>query len=128
MEEIEEQVKEKTENADKCNVEKKGFFTYPITRKQYWLRVIAVFVAATIIGLIADAMLGGFYISYYQYFPAHNIVYIVELVFLIIFQVLRWHDAKKSGLFALLNLIPTVGPIIALIILGCLQSNHDNNK
>ncbi|MDY4923460.1 DUF805 domain-containing protein [Frisingicoccus sp.] len=128
MEEIKEQSDRESQGIDAGGAEKKGFFTYPITRKQYWLRVIAFYVAGTIVGLIMDVTIGGFYISPEMYFPARNIIYMALFVLLIVLQVLRWHDANKSGLFALINFIPIVGPIIAFIIPGCLKSNYENNK
>ena len=110
---------------------KKGFFTYPITRKQYWLRLLFFYIAAMIIGMFMDYCFGGvsYHIDYQVSFvPMSTFVYLVMYVFFIVFQVLRLHDANKSGLWALLNLIPMVGFIVAIIVPGCFDSKHEQNR
>lgn len=108
-------------------IEKKDFFKTPITRKEYWIRVIALYVIGTIVGFIVDLIISGVYIGP-GFMPSHMFVYVLEFGFIVHAEVLRLHDANKTGALALINLIPAVGGIIILIIAGCLKSNHEANK
>lgn len=110
---------------------KKGFFTRPITRKEYWIRMIALFVGGgLLIGVVFAAMLGGASIQTGQYtsMPAYYLGYIAEFILFIIFEIQRLHDANKSAAWILLNLIPGFGFLVAIIVPGCFESKHKNNK
>ena len=43
-------------------------------------------------------------------------------------QVKRWHDRDKSGWWALLNLVPVVGPIWILVECGVLRGTAGANR
>lgn len=40
----------------------------------------------------------------------------------------RWHDLSKSGWYIILNLIPVIGVLISLIVLGFIKGSKDDNK
>jgi uncharacterized membrane protein YhaH (DUF805 family) len=50
------------------------------------------------------------------------------LVMAIIVQIKRWHDRDKSGWWVLINLIPCVGGLWALIECGFLKGTTGPNK
>lgn len=96
-----------------------------IPRRLYWagigIWIGIIFVLGFIIGLIANAtenpnLLG-----------LMAVVYIPYLWSLIALQVKRWHDRGKSGWFVLVNLIPFVGGIWALVECGCLRGTQGPN-
>lgn len=91
----------------------------PITRKQYWIRVIVSWLLASVVGICADLVLGN---------GARNLIYIILFIYFIIIQIARYHDANKSGLWTLLNLIPAIGFIVSFIVAGCFPSNYCDNK
>ncbi len=43
-------------------------------------------------------------------------------------QIKRWHDLGKSGWLVLINLVPVVGTLISLIVLGFFKGGSDSNK
>jgi nitrate/nitrite transporter NarK len=43
-------------------------------------------------------------------------------------QIKRWHDLGKTGWLVLINLVPAVGTLISLIVLGFFKGNSDSNK
>ena len=67
----------------------------------------------------------------------NSIVYIwaFRLVWLIVaawialaLQIKRWHDLGKTGWLALLNLVPGIGTLISLVVLGWLKGGSQPNK
>lgn len=91
----------------------------PYTIKNYWLNVGVSFLATTVANLIVGLLLGS---------EAARYMYLILVVYWIIIEIRRFHDANKSGWLALLNLIPGIGTFAALIIAGVLKSNYDNNR
>jgi uncharacterized membrane protein YhaH (DUF805 family) len=47
---------------------------------------------------------------------------------MIAFQVKRWHDLDKSGLFILINFVPFVGGLISLVVLGAVSGTRGANS
>lgn len=45
-----------------------------------------------------------------------------------IISIKRLHDQNKSGVWVLLNLVPGVGPLILLILLGCVPGDKGKNS
>ena len=43
-------------------------------------------------------------------------------------QIKRWHDLEKTGWLVLLNLLPVVGTLISLVVLGFFKGSSDSNK
>lgn len=139
-----EEIKEKTEskksdmilknyNSDAYQSEaptgkdiKKGFFTSPINRKQFWLRTVLFIGGGALLGILLDMLVviptGVGYI--YPHILPEGIAHIC----LIFFQVQRLHDANKTGLWALFNILAPIGGIIVSIVAGCLPPQHENNK
>ena len=55
-----------------------------------------------------------------------RIIFALALViFWLLLQIKRLRDANRSLAWMLLNLLT---PFIALIVIGCFPSNHENNK
>jgi len=46
----------------------------------------------------------------------------------IVLQIKRWHDLGKSGWLVLINLVPAVGSLISLVVLGFFKANSSPNK
>jgi uncharacterized membrane protein YhaH (DUF805 family) len=60
---------------------------------------------------------------------------LVEFFYLMVFlwpsiavQVKRWHDIDKSGWWALINIIPIIGPFIAILIIGFEKGTPGDNR
>ncbi len=110
-------------------------FNGRIRRSQYWLTAIVVSLAfsvifGTIIGIVAAANMRAFEqgtvpaIFWIVYFLSFIPIAWVSLALL----VKRWHDRDKSGWWALIVLIPLVGPIWQLIECGFLDGTQGPNK
>lgn len=91
----------------------------PYSIKSYWINVGASFLIATISNLVIGLMIGA---------DLARFVYIVLLAYWIYIEIRRFHDANKSGWFVLINLIPGIGTLAALIIAGMLKSDYNDNK
>ena len=97
-------------------------FTGRINRSQYWLGtfVLAVFI------------LGPAYFVYEPYSEeSKRYVDIASLTMLwpgLALQIKRWHDRNKSGWWVLINFIPLIGVIWAIIENGFLSGNSGENQ
>ena len=91
----------------------------PFTRGTYWLHVFMAY----IIGLFAISALSRVTDSEYV-----KVVYIFMTIYWIIIEIRRFHDANKRAWPVLLNIIPGIGTMIALIYAGVLKPNYDNNR
>lgn len=61
-----------------------------------------------------------------------SIILLIPLVIVLIWtgiaiRVKRWHDHGKSGAWVLIGMIPYVGGLISLVVLGCLRGNVGPN-
>lgn len=91
----------------------------PYTIKIYWINVGTSFLIATISNLMVGIIIGS---------DLARFIYIGLLAYWIIIEIRRFHDANKTGLLVLINLIPGIGTLAALIIAGVLKSNYNDNK
>lgn len=91
----------------------------PYTIKNYWINVGVSFLIATVANLLVGLVLGSEIARY---------VYLLLMIYWILIEIRRFHDANKSGWLALINLIPGVGTFAALIIAGVVKSNYENNR
>jgi uncharacterized membrane protein YhaH (DUF805 family) len=85
-------------------------------RKEYWMFVLGVFIAAIVLSIIEGilgltGMVGG------VYGPLTTILLLGVIVPSIAVQVRRFHDQDKSGWFVLLSLIPFVGALAVLVFM-----------
>ncbi|MCT8268965.1 MULTISPECIES: DUF805 domain-containing protein [Afifella] len=88
-----------------------------IARKDWWIGVIGLF----IISLIATLLFGNdgliaFLISVFLFLAG------------IACHVKRFHDRGRSGWWALIILIPVIGPIWAIVDLGLLEGDQGANS
>jgi uncharacterized membrane protein YhaH (DUF805 family) len=95
-------------------------------RKEYWMFVLGVFIAAIVLSIIEGAlglsgMVGG------VYGPLTTIFFLAVLIPSIAVQIRRFHDQDKSGWFLLLALIPFVGGLIVLVFM-CLEGTRGPNR
>ncbi len=97
-------------------------FAGRINRSQYWL---GTFVLAVVI-------LGPAYFVYEPYSEeSKRYVDIASLAMLwpgLALQIKRWHDRNKSGWWVLINFIPLIGVIWAIIENGFLPGNSGENR
>ena len=91
----------------------------PYTIKNYWINVGVSFLIATVANLLVGLVLGSEIARY---------VYLLLMIYWILIEIRRFHDANKSGWLALINLIPGVGTFAALIIAGVMKSKYENNR
>lgn len=99
------------------------------SRKEFWWLVLLFFLSFSIFGVIVPAIdkmiIYGEVISVILTIPF--LLYAIYVIILLIFvQIRRFHDLDKSGFFILLNLIPYIGWLIALIMMMLPGTNGDN--
>lgn len=90
-----------------------------IPRSHWWAYQIGYFVVAIGLGgLLENGLI-----------PEWVVVAAVWLMLWVLFvaQVKRWHDMDKSGFWCLINLIPILGSLYALIALGFLRGTRGEN-
>ena len=85
-------------------------------RKEYWMFVLGVLIAAIVLGIIEgilglSGMVGG------AYGPLTLLLVLAVIVPSIAVQVRRFHDQDKSGWFVLLALIPFIGGLVVLVFM-----------
>jgi len=93
-----------------------------ISRKEYWIDYcLKLFLPAYIIGFIIDILLfGGM--------PVGTLLISISLMIpSLTCLVKRWHDHGRSGLWALIILIPIVGTIWNIIVVGFLRGTKGPN-
>ncbi|AZI38313.1 hypothetical protein NT2_01_06350 [Caenibius tardaugens NBRC 16725] len=95
-------------------------------RKEYWMFVLGVFIAAIVLSIIEgivglSGMVGG------VYGPLTTLFLLGILVPSIAVQVRRFHDQDKSGWFVLLALIPFLGGLAVLVFM-CLEGTRGPNR
>lgn len=95
-------------------------------RKEYWLFVLGVFVAALILSVI-EGILGLSGVVGGVYGPLTTILLLGVLIPGIAVQVRRFHDQDKSGWFVLLAFIPIIGSIAVLVFM-CLEGTKGPNR
>lgn len=102
-------------------------FNGRIGRKAFWLFIVAVIVIYMVAGF-----LGGISVDPTTGMPTYALWY--WLVLLILFwpslavQAKRWHDQDRSAWWILINLIPFVGGLIALIMCGFIAGSPGPNR
>jgi uncharacterized membrane protein YhaH (DUF805 family) len=115
------------EQTDKANDKKWVWFLFSfkgrINRKPFWMFNLIVFIGGLLLG------------SFTEISPDINKLTKPQLMFMLwIFwpslavQAKRWHDRDKSALWILINLIPLVGPIWALIENGFYPGTSGDNR
>jgi uncharacterized membrane protein YhaH (DUF805 family) len=93
-----------------------------VSRRQFWLfGVLALFGLA----LLAHALLG---IARVRASTADLIVNLLLVWPALAVSVKRWHDRDKSGWWVLLNLVPVIGWLWALIDNGFLRGSSGPNR
>ena len=91
----------------------------PYTVKQYWINVVVSFLIASMANVLIGVVLGS---------ETARTIYIFLIIYWIVIEVRRFHDANKSGWLAMINLLPGIGTFAALILAGVMKSNYENNK
>jgi uncharacterized membrane protein YhaH (DUF805 family) len=95
-------------------------------RKEYWMFVLGVFIAAIVLGIVEgivglSGMVGG------VYGPLTTLLLLGVIIPSIAVQVRRFHDQDKSGWFVLLAFIPILGGLAVLIFM-CLEGTKGPNR
>jgi uncharacterized membrane protein YhaH (DUF805 family) len=111
-------------------------FNGRINRAKWWLGSIAVFVVLVVLMMVLMFAVGGSMTvgpdGQLQGGGTMSIisiiVYLAALWPSLALQVKRWHDRDKSGWWVLINLVPFIGGIWALIECGFLEGTKGPNK
>jgi len=92
-----------------------------ISRQPFWLFLVGIGVIESVLTLIfgVDSALGQLVLGLF------NIVVIWPTLAV---QIKRWHDRDKSGWWILINLIPIIGWLWALIENGFLRGTEGPNR
>jgi uncharacterized membrane protein YhaH (DUF805 family) len=101
-------------------------------RTEYWMFVlfyVILFVAAVVVGMILDAILGSMSGGGMGIVTMILVIGLALAFFVpaLAVQVRRFHDQDKSGWFVLLGFIPYVGGIIVLVFM-CLDGTPGPNR
>ncbi len=93
-----------------------------INRKPFWLYALAVFLIS-------------FSISFIMTSAGSSDPNVASLILTLLFiwpnlavQAKRWHDRDKSAWWVLINLVPIIGPIYALVVTGFLPGTSGDNR
>jgi uncharacterized membrane protein YhaH (DUF805 family) len=114
----------KLEGQKQENFMSKMLFSFEgrISRKPFWMFILVVFIGTIITTFIDMATTG-------------QDTGIASLLFILIIfwpslaiQVKRWHDRDKSGWWVLINFVPILGPIWALVENGFLTGTEGSNR
>jgi uncharacterized membrane protein YhaH (DUF805 family) len=114
----------KLEGQKQENFMSKMLFSFEgrISRKPFWMFILVVFIGTIITTFIDMATTG-------------QDTGIATLLFILIIfwpslaiQVKRWHDRDKSGWWVLINFVPILGPIWALVENGFLTGTEGSNR
>ena len=93
-----------------------------INRKPYWMFILFVFIGMIITSAIDMATVG-------QDEGLASILFsLIALWPSAAMQIKRWHDRDKSGWWVLINIIPIIGFIWALVETGFLSGTEDANR
>jgi uncharacterized membrane protein YhaH (DUF805 family) len=99
-----------------------------IGRKTWWLASLALVAVGLVIQAIA---IGLGFVSETLAMVGAAIALLVLLVLVwsaLALQAKRWHDLDKSAWWILINLVPGVGGLIALVMLGFIQGSDGSNQ
>jgi nitrate/nitrite transporter NarK len=63
------------------------------------------------------------------YFLSFRIAWLLVMAWVCVaLQIKRWHDLGKTGWLVLVNLVPAVGTLISLVVLGFFKGSSNSNK
>jgi uncharacterized membrane protein YhaH (DUF805 family) len=99
-----------------------------IGRKTWWLTTLALIGVMVLVQVVAVGL--GF-VSETLAMIAMVVALVVMLGVLwatLAIQAKRWHDVDKSGWWILINLVPVVGGLYALVMLGFVQGTVGRNQ
>lgn len=116
-------------------------FNGRIGRRTWWLGYILPLIGIAIVATVIDVQLGfvevkpqdaapadGFAVETQGIGPFGIVSMLLSLVGGLAGQVKRWHDRDKAGWWVLINFIPLVGPIWALVETGFLRGTSGPNR
>jgi len=93
-----------------------------VNREPYWLFVLFMFIGmsiSTVIDIKTTGQDTGFI----------SVIFVLLILWpSLAIQVKRWHDRDKSGWWVLINFIPIIGPIWALVENGFLAGTAGTNR
>ena len=112
-EDLEQYQMDVTADADDVKPEKKGLLPETLTRKEYWLRILVIWVAGWILAAIETAIVGEN--------AGTGLISTAIWVCTIVMQIPRLKDAGKSKWWLLIDLLTIVG----VIVIGCFRSADD---
>jgi uncharacterized membrane protein YhaH (DUF805 family) len=93
-----------------------------ISRKPYWIFMLVIFVGSVLASTIDLATSG-------QSVGSAYVIFILAIIWpSLAVQVKRWHDRDKSGWWILINFIPVLGPLWALVENGFLSGTEGGNR
>lgn len=93
-----------------------------ISRKPFWMFMLVV-IAGSFITTVIDMA------TTKQETGAASLLFILIVLWpSLAIQVKRWHDRDKSGWWVLINFIPILGPIWALVETGFLTGTEGSNR
>jgi uncharacterized membrane protein YhaH (DUF805 family) len=114
----------KLERNKKEKIMSKLLFSFEgrISRKPFWMFILVVFIGTIITTFIDTATTG-------QDSGIASLLFILIIFWpSLAIQVKRWHDRDKSGWWVLINFVPILGPIWALVENGFLTGTEGSNR
>ena len=93
-----------------------------VSRQQYWLMMLLTLPFA-VVGALFDVQRGHLPLE------GPGVLFLLPIVWpALAVAVKRWHDRNKAGWWILINLIPIVGDIWALVENGLLKGTPGDNR
>lgn len=111
-----------------------------LRRRDFWLLYVLPLIVAQVVAAGLDAALGfvvlkdivpedgGFGVATSGMGPFMLAVLVVNIWGGLAAQVKRWHDRDKSGWWVLIALVPLIGQIWALVVVGFLAGTPGPNR
>jgi uncharacterized membrane protein YhaH (DUF805 family) len=91
-----------------------------ISRKSYWFFNLCVF---------AGGLLFGIFMEPSEEITKYQLMFMMWMLWpSLAVQAKRWHDIDKSALWVLINFIPVIGPLWALIENGFIPGTPGDNR
>jgi uncharacterized membrane protein YhaH (DUF805 family) len=99
-----------------------------IGRKTFWLTTLALMAVLAVVQVVAIGLAFVSEILGMIGMVALLVVAIGVLWAALAVQAKRWHDLDKSGWWILINLVPVVGGLYALVMTGFVKGSEGSNQ
>lgn len=94
-----------------------------ISRKPFWVFNLIVFIGGILLGMFTELS------DDITQMTRPQIMFMIWILWpSLAVQAKRWHDVNKSALWVLINIIPLIGPLWAIIVNGFFRGTAGPNR